>query len=209
MIKQSINSPVLHRTIEIDGIEIFYREAGPKDAPNILLPHGYPSSSFQFRNFIPALADRWHLIAPDFPGFGYSGTPDPVHFSYTFNGYADFLERFTNSMNLTRYVLYLHDYGSLIGLRMAMKAPERIVALIIQNGDIYEDEFGTKYKELKEFWNNPTQERRVKLSKAVSEEGFRDEFVNNVSDNLIEQISPDLWKYRGLYCSIIHIVVRL
>jgi pimeloyl-ACP methyl ester carboxylesterase len=194
MIKQSINSPVFHRTIDIDGIEIFYREAGPQDAPSILLPHGYPSSSFQFRNLIPALADRWHLIAPDFPGFGYSATPDSTHFSYTFDGYADFLEQFTNSMNLTRYVIYLHDYGSQIGLRMAMKASEKIVALIIQNGDIYEEEFGSKYKELKEFWNNPTQERSEKLSKAVSEEGFRDEFVNDVSGNLIEQISPDLWK---------------
>jgi pimeloyl-ACP methyl ester carboxylesterase len=194
MTKQSINFHVFHRTIDIDGIEIFYREAGPQDAPNILLLHGYPSSSFQFRNFIPALADRWHFIAPDFPGFGYSATPDSMHFSYTFDDYTDFLERFTNSMNLTRYVLYLHDYGSQIGLRMIMKAPERIAALMIQNGDIYEDEFGPKYKELEEFWNNPTQERREKLSKAVSEEGFRDEFVNDVSDNLIVQISPDLWK---------------
>ena len=97
-------------------------------------------------------------------------------------------------MNLKHCVLYLHDYGSQIGLRMAMSAPERITALIIQNGDIYEDEFGPKYKELKEFWNNPTQERREKLSRAVSEEGFRDEFVNDVSDNVIDQISPDLWK---------------
>jgi pimeloyl-ACP methyl ester carboxylesterase len=194
MIKQSINSPVFHRTIDIDGIEIFYRESGPQDAPSILLPHGYPSSSFQFRNLIPALADRWHLIAPDFPGFGYSATPDSTHFSYTFDGYADFLERFTDSINLTRYVLYLHDYGSQIGLRLAIKAPEKIAALIIQNGDIYEDEFGPKYKELKEFWNNPTQEKLEKLSNAVSEEGFRDEFVNDVSGNLIEQISPDLWK---------------
>lgn len=194
MINQSITTPVFHRTIDIDGIEIFYREAGPKDAPHILLPHGYPSSSFQFRNFIPALADHWHLIAPDFPGFGYSATPDSTHFSYTFDGYADFLERFTNSMNLTHYVIYLHDYGSQIGLRMAMKVPEKIVALIIQNGDIYEDEFGPKYKELKEFWNNPTPERHERLSKAVSEEGFRDEFVNDVSGHLIEQITPDLWK---------------
>ena len=194
MIKQSINSPVFHRTIDIDGIEIFYRESGPQDAPSILLPHGYPSSSFQFRNLIPALADRWHLIAPDFPGFGYSATPDSTHFSYTFDGYADFLERFTDSINLTRYVLYLHDYGSQIGLRLAIKAPEKIAALIIQNGDIYEDEFGPKHKELKEFWNNPTQEKLEKLSNAVSEEGFRDEFVNDVYGNLIEQISPDLWK---------------
>ncbi|MBW4578220.1 MAG: alpha/beta fold hydrolase [Tildeniella nuda ZEHNDER 1965/U140] len=112
---------VKHCTTEIDGTEIFYREAGSSDAPVLLLPHGYPSSSFQFRNFIPVLADRWHLIAPDYPGFGYSDTPDQTHFNYTFEGYADFLERFTVAMNLTRYALYLHDYGSQIGLRLAMK----------------------------------------------------------------------------------------
>lgn len=193
---QNISSPlsVKHRTIEIDGIEIFYREAGSANAPVLLLPHGYPSSSFQFRNFMPALADHWHLIAPDYPGFGYSGTPERTQFTYTFDGYAAFLEKFTVAMNLTRYTLYLHDYGSQIGLRFAMKAPERITALIIQNGDIYEDELGPKYEVLKKYWANPTPEGRETLSKAVSEEGFRDEFVGEVSQHLIERISPDLWK---------------
>jgi pimeloyl-ACP methyl ester carboxylesterase len=185
---------VKHHMIEIDGIEIFYREAGSPDAPVVLLPHGYPSSSFQFRLFMPALADRWRLIAPDYPGFGYSGTPNPASFSYTFNGYADFLERFAMAMNLTRYALYLHDYGSQIGLRLAMKGPERVAALIIQNGDIYEDELGPKYKALKNYWANPTPEGREKLGEAVSEEGFRSEFVGEVSEHLIELISPDLWK---------------
>lgn len=189
---------VKHRTTEVDGVEIFYREAGPPDAPIVLLPHGYPSSSFQFRHFMPALADRWRLVAPDFPGFGYSGTPDPTRFAYSFDGYADFLERFTATMNLTRYALYLHDYGSQIGLRLAMKAPERIAGLIIQNGDIYEDQLGPKYKALKEYWENPTPEGRRKLGEAVSEEGFRDEFVNEVSEHLIDRISPDLWKLSWL-----------
>jgi pimeloyl-ACP methyl ester carboxylesterase len=183
-----------HRTIEIDGVKIFYREAGPEDAPVVLLPHGYPSSSFQFRHFMPALAHRWHLIAPDFPGFGYSGTPDPTSFAYTFDGYADFLRRFTQEMKLTRYALYLHDYGSQVGLRLAMKAPERVAALIIQNGDIYEDELGPKYVTLKEYWANPTPEGRQKFAEAVSEEGFRDEFLNDVREDLSERISPDLWK---------------
>ena len=143
---------------------------------------------------MPALADRWRLIAPDFPGFGYSGTPEPNRFAYTFDGYADFLARFTTVMNLTRYALYLHDYGSQIGLRLAMKAPERVVALIIQNGDIYEDELGPKYDALKEYWANPTPERHAKLAGAVSEEGFRDEFLNDVRNDLAHRISPDLWK---------------
>ncbi len=185
---------VKHRTIEIDGVEIFCREAGSPHAPVLLLPHGYPSSSFQFRNFMAALADRWRLVAPDYPGFGYSGTPDRTRFAYTFDGYADFLERFTVAMNLTCYALYLHDYGSQIGLRLAMKAPERVTALIIQNGDIYEDELGPKYKALKDYWANPTPEGREKLGEAVSEEGFRSEFVGEISEHLIERISPDLWK---------------
>jgi pimeloyl-ACP methyl ester carboxylesterase len=143
---------------------------------------------------MPALADRWRLIAPDYPGFGYSATPDRTRFSYTFDGYADFLERFTLAMNLTRYALYLHDYGSQIGLRLAIKAPERVVALIVQNGDIYEDELWPKYEALKEYWANPTPARHEKLGEAVSEEGLREEFVGEVSQHLIERISPDLWK---------------
>lgn len=185
---------IKHRYIEIDNVSIFYREAGTPDAPVILLPHGYPSSSFQFRNLMPALADRWRLIAPDFPGFGYSATPDAARFSYTFDGYADWLERFTKALNLTRYGLYLHDYGSQIGLRLAIKGPERISALIIQNGDIYEDAFGPKYESLKEYWTHPTSEGRAKLENAVTEEGFRDEFLNDVRKDLAELISPDLWK---------------
>ncbi len=191
---QPMIPPMFHRTIKVDGIDVFYREAGPLDAPVILLPHGYPCSSFQFRQFMPALADRWRLIAPDYPGFGYSGTPDQVHFSYTFDGYADFLEQFAAAMNLAHYALYLHDYGSQIGLRLAIKAPDRVVALIIQNGDIYEDELGPKYDALKQYWANPTPERHEKLSAAVSEEGFREEFMNEIDDRLLDRINPDLWK---------------
>ncbi|GAA3307460.1 alpha/beta fold hydrolase [Nonomuraea dietziae] len=143
-----------HRHIDVDGVRTFYREAGPEGAPVVLLPHGYPSSSFQFRHFMPAMADRWRLVAPDYPGFGYSATPED--FPYTFDGYAAFLDRFASVMGLRHYALYLHDYGSQIGLRLAMKAPERVTALIIQNGDIYEDELGPKYKPLKDYWADPT-----------------------------------------------------
>ncbi|WP_394821245.1 alpha/beta fold hydrolase [Pendulispora albinea] len=183
---------VTHRTIDIDGVRTFYREAGPEDAPAILLPHGYPCSSYQYRNLMPALADRWHLIAPDYPGFGYSDTPDS--FSYTFDGYATFLARFAAAKKLTRYALWLHDYGSQIGLRLAIAAPERVTALIIQNGDIYEDQLGPKYETLERYWANPTPEVREKLVEAVSEEGFRGEFIGEVSEAIAERISPDLWK---------------
>jgi pimeloyl-ACP methyl ester carboxylesterase len=190
--RSGTESVVRHRHISVDGIDIFYREAGPAGAPAVLLPHGYPCSSFEFRNFIPALADRWHLVAPDFPGFGYSGTPD--HFSYTFDGYTDFLDRFMQTLNLSRFALYLHDYGSQIGLRLAIKRPERIAALIIQNGDIYKDAFGPKYAFLTDYFANPSNAGRAKLVEAVSEEGFRDEFLNAVREDLAEQIPPDLWK---------------
>ncbi len=180
---------VKHRTIEIEGVEIFYREAGPKDAPVVLLPHGYPCSSYEFRNFMPALADRWRLIAPDFPGCGYSDTPKD--FAYDF---AKFLDRLTERLDARRFAIYLHDFGSQIGLRLAIRRPERVAALIIQNGDIYEDQLGPKYEPLKEYWRNPTPENRAKLAEAVSEEGFKDEFLNDVRDELAERIAPDLWK---------------
>jgi pimeloyl-ACP methyl ester carboxylesterase len=188
-----MHESVCHRTLNLDGVDVFYREAGAEGAPVILLPHGYPCSSLQFRHFMPALADRWRLIAPDFPGFGYSATPSRDRFEYTFDGYADFLDRFVGRLGLTRYVLYLHDYGSQIGLRLAIKAPERVVGLILQNGDIYEDVLGPKYAGLKAYWEHPTAEGRNALAAAVSEEGFRDEFLNDVRDPLQERISPDLW----------------
>ncbi|MEV0618256.1 alpha/beta hydrolase [Nonomuraea sp. NPDC050404] len=186
-----LSAPLAHRTIDIDGIETFYREAGPPDAPVFLLPHGYPCSSYEFRNLMPALGDRWRLLAPDLPGFGYSATPDD--FSYTFDGYAAFLERFTQVMGLSRYAIYLHDYGSQFGFRLALRAPGRVAALVIQNGDIYEDELGPKYDWLKEFWANPTDEGRAKMAQNVSEDGFRGEFVGELPAHLAERVSPDLW----------------
>jgi pimeloyl-ACP methyl ester carboxylesterase len=186
--------PVLHKTLNLNGIEIFYREAGPAGAPAILLPHGYPCSSFQYRALMPMLADRWHLVAPDYPGFGYTGTPDERHFDYNFDGYADFLDQFAAARGLKRYALYLHDYGSQIGLRHAIARPERITALIIQNGDIYEDALGPKYEAIKRYWSDPSPSNRKTLEGAVSEEGFRDEFVGEVSDTVAERMPPDLWK---------------
>ncbi|WP_026620836.1 pimeloyl-ACP methyl ester carboxylesterase (plasmid) [Ensifer sp. WSM1721] len=183
---------VKHRFVELDGIGVFYREAGPEDAPVVLLPHGYPCSSYEFRNFMPLLADRWRLIAPDFPGSGYSDTPDD--FTYDFDGFADFLEAFIRRLGANRFALYLHDFGSQIGLRLAIRRPDLIAALILQNGDIYEDVLGPKYAPLKEYFRNPTAEGRAKLGEAVSEEGYRDEFLNDVRPELAERIPPDLWK---------------
>jgi pimeloyl-ACP methyl ester carboxylesterase len=183
---------VRHRYADVGGVRTFYREAGPIGAPVVLLPHGYPSSSFEFRNFMPALADRWRLLAPDFPGQGFSDTPDG--FDYSFAGYTRFLGQFVEEMGVARFAIYLHDYGSQIGLRLAMEDTRRIAALIIQNGDIYEDALGPKYEGLLDHFAEPTPQSRKVLEDAVSEQGFREEFLNEVTRELAETIPPDLWK---------------
>ncbi len=183
---------VKHRRADIVGVDTFYREAGPADAPVLLLPHGYPCSSYEFRSLMPMLADRWRLLAPDFPGCGYSGTPEG--FRYDFDGYAAFLEGFLDYHRVVRFALYLHDFGSQIGLRLAAKHPGRIAGLIIQNGDIYADVLGPKYKPLLELFKRPRAETRAKIAEQVTRDGFREEFLNKVAPEVAEWISPDLWE---------------
>ena len=185
---------VHHRYLDLDGLQIFYRVAGPADAPVLLLPHGYPCSSFQYRRLLPALADRWRLVAPDFPGFGLSDTPDEARFGYDFDAYAAFLERFADALGLRRHALYLHDYGSQIGLRLAIRQPQRIAALVIQNGDIYADALGPKYAAIRRYWDDPSPQHRRVLQEAVSEQGFRDEFVGEILPEHHPLVPPDLWK---------------
>jgi pimeloyl-ACP methyl ester carboxylesterase len=184
--------PVHHHRTQIGGVEIFYREAGPQDAPVVLLPHGYPCSSYEFRNYMSLLGDRWRLLAPDFPGSGYSGTPDG--FAYDFDGFSSFLENFADALGVGRCVLYLHDFGSWIGLRMAMRDPGRIAGLIIQNGDIYEDVLGPKYAGLKDIWKLSRSEGISRLREFVSFDHFKDEFLNDVRPDLAARIPPDLWE---------------
>jgi pimeloyl-ACP methyl ester carboxylesterase len=183
---------VRHATIRLDGHQVFYREAGPPDAPVVLLPHGYPCSSYEFRNLMPLLADRWRLVAPDFPGFGYSDTPED--FAYGFEGYTEWLERFVTALALDRFVLYLHDYGSQIGLRLAMRRPQRIAGLVLQNGDIYEDVLGPRYAPIQAWFDDPSAANHKVLEDAVSEEGYREEFLNEVEPEVAARIPPDLWK---------------
>lgn len=183
-----------HREIEVGGHRIFYREAGPVDAPVLLLPHGYPCSSYQYRRLMPALADRWRTLAPDFPGFGYSDTPPPKSFAYDFDAYADFLAGFTDTLGVSRYAIWLHDYGSQIGLRHAIARPERIAALIIQNGDIYEDALGPKYAAIRAYWADKSAKNHRVLEDAVSEDGFRHEFIGEVDAAVAARVPPDLWK---------------
>jgi len=188
-----MTSTVRHRRIQVGNVDTFYREAGPPDAPAVLLPHGYPCSSYEFRNLMPLLADRWRLVAPDYPGAGYSATPED--FDYSFDGYAQFLDRFVKTLGLLRFALYLHDFGSPIGARLAIMAPERIAAQIIQNGDIpYEDALGPKYAEIEKTWALPEAEMRAQLAKAIDEETFKEEFLNALDDERADRIPPDLWK---------------
>ncbi|WP_188409193.1 alpha/beta fold hydrolase [Agaricicola taiwanensis] len=186
------DTAVHHRTLSLDGVNIFYREAGSPDAPALLLPHGYPCSSYEFRNLMPRLADRYHVLAPDFPGSGYTDTPDD--FSYDFDGFAEFLQCFADARGIRTFAIYLHDFGSQIGLRLAIRAPGRITSLIIQNGDIYEDVLGPKYDGIKAYWDDPTPERRAAFFDVVTEEGFKDEFLSDVRPELAARIPPDLWK---------------
>ena len=188
-----MDTRVRHRRIQVGDVDTFYREAGPAQAPVLLLPHGYPCSSYEFRNLMPRLADRWRLVAPDYPGAGYSATPES--FDYSFDGYAAFLDEFARTLRLERYVLYLHDFGSPIGTRLAIRAPERVVALVIQNGDIpYEDALGPKYAEIESTWTLPADEMRAKLAEAIQEPVFKEEFLNAVDAQLVERIPPDLWQ---------------
>ena len=188
-----MDTRVRHRRIQVGDVDTFYREAGPAQAPVLLLPHGYPCSSYEFRNLMPRLADRWRLVAPDYPGAGYSATPES--FDYSFDGYAAFLDEFARTLRLERYVLYLHDFGSPIGTRLAIRAPERVVALVIQNGDIpYEDALGPKYAEIESTWTLPADEMRAKLAEAIQEPVFKEEFLNAVDAPLAERIPPDLWQ---------------
>ncbi|MGH6616828.1 alpha/beta fold hydrolase [Sphingomonas sp.] len=184
--------PVQHRRTTVGGVDIFYREAGPADAPVVLLPHGYPCSSFEFRNYMAQLGDRWRLLAPDFPGAGYSATPDS--FAYDFDGFATFLGQFADALGVGRFALYLHDFGSQIGLRLALRDPARIAALIIQNGDIYEDVLGPKYAGLKQIWTLDREAGVAKLLETITAEHFRDEFLNDVRPELATRIPPDLWE---------------
>lgn len=178
------------RKIDVAGVETFYREGGPRDGLVLLAPHGYPCSSYEFRHLAARLGDRFRVLAPDFPGSGYSATPDD--FSYDFDGFAQFLGFFADALGLERFVLYLHDFGSQIGLRLAIAQPDRIAGLIVQNGDIYEDTLGPGYAGLKTYWDDPTPEARRTLGDAITEDGYRKEFLNG-SEAVADRIAPDLW----------------
>ena len=182
---------VHHRTARIDGLDIFYREAGPTDAPTVLLLHGFPTSSHMFRNLIPALADKYHVVAPDYPGYGNSSMPAVDEFDYSFDSFARIIEKLTDTLGLDRYSLYLMDYGAPVGYRLATSRPERVEALIIQNGNAYEEGLRDFWVPIKKYWEDPTQDNAEPLRDLLKIDATKWQYTNGVRDT--EAISPDNW----------------
>ncbi len=209
-------STVSYKTVTIDGLDIFYREAGPKTAPTLLLLHGFPTSSHMFRDLIPALADKYHIVAPDYPGFGYSSMPKVDEFDYSFDNLARVVEKFTEKVGLTKYSLYLMDYGAPVGFRIAAKHPDRIETLIIQNGNAYDEGIDNIFWEpIKEYWkdrgavnkgldntfwknvkaayNDPNLPNADALRFVFTLGATKWQYTNGVRN--IEAISPDTWSH--------------
>lgn len=156
--------PTIHyRTQDIDGLTIFYREAGDPSAPAVLLLHGFPTSSHMFRNLIPMLAPHFRVVAPDLPGFGFSDAPRSGRFRYSFQSLAEAMERFTEAVGLTRFALYVFDYGAPVGLRLALRHPERITAIVSQNGNAYEEGLSTGWNPIQKYWADPSPENRAAI----------------------------------------------
>ncbi len=183
---------VHYRTVTVDGLEIFYREAGSPENPAILLLHGFPTSSHMFRNLMPALADRFHLIAPDYPGFGNSAKPGVDSFDYTFDRLAHVMQGFVDKLGLEHYSLYVMDYGAPVGFRLAERRPERIGALIVQNGNAYTEGLREFWDPIREYWKAKTPENAVPLAKFISPEGVKWQYTHGVRD--MAAISPDNWR---------------
>ncbi|OQW35169.1 MAG: alpha/beta hydrolase [Nitrospira sp. ST-bin4] len=182
---------VAYHTVNIDGLDIFYREAGDPSKPTILLLHGFPASSHMFRNLIPALADRFHLVAPDYPGFGQSSAPSVNEFNYTFDNLAGVIDKFTDTIGLKNYSLYVQDYGAPVGYRLALKHPERVTALVIQNGNAYEDGLKDFWNPIKAYWADGSQQHREALRVGLTLEATKSQYIKGVRD--VSRISPDTW----------------
>lgn len=181
----------VYRTVKVDGLSIFYREAGPKDAPTILLLHGLPSSSRMFEPLLRRLANKYHMIAPDYPGFGHSDAPAPKDFTYTFDCLARTIAHFTEALNLTRYTLYMQDYGGPVGFRMAMAYPDRIEALIVQNAVAHDEGLGPNWKTRRAFWKDRAAYEDALRKNLLSMDATRTRHVG--SDPHSERYDPDLW----------------
>jgi pimeloyl-ACP methyl ester carboxylesterase len=188
---------ITYRTTNVEGVKVFYREAGSMDAPTLLLLHGFPTSSHMFRDLIPLLADRLHIVAPDLPGFGQSDMPARDAFPYTFAKLAEVIGRFTEVVNLKRFAIYIFDYGAPVGLRIAIKHPERITAIISQNGNAYVEGLSDGWNPIRIYWREPNQANRDALRSFLSPETTYWQYTHGVSDSSI--VSPDGYSLDNFY----------
>ena len=181
-----------YNQVTVDGNKIFYREAGPAGAPTILLLHGFPTSSHMFRNLIPALADRYHLVAPDLPGFGFSDAPERRQFRYTFENLAKAIDRFTQTIGLQRFAIYVFDYGAPVGFRLALAHPERITAIVSQNGNAYEQGLSEGWNPIQRYWKEPTDANRAALRDFLKPEATKWQYTHGVQDATL--VAPEAYE---------------
>src|SRR5579863_4984008 len=186
-----VKYPTYYRTISVDGLSIFYREAGPKDRPTILLLHGLPSSSRMFEPLFDRLADHYHLVAPDYPGFGHSDWPSPKEFTYTFDRYAEIMTRFTEALAIPHYTVYMQDYGGPVGFRMALAHPERVQALIVQDAVAHNEGLGANWNTRRAFWADRAANESALRTNLLSLATTRSRHAGG--DPIVERHDPDLW----------------
>ncbi len=186
-----LSSTVHYNTVRIGDVDVFYREVGPKSAPVLLLLHGFPTSSNMFRNLIPRLAGSFRVIAPDYPGYGFSSMPDRKDFAYTFENMTNIVEQLTAKLGLAKYSLYVMDYGAPIGYRLAIRHPERIEGLIVQNGNAYDEGLLTFWDPIKRYWSDATPENRAALAFLVSPEATKWQYQNGVTE--LAHLDPATW----------------
>lgn len=190
-------SATTNKRVDVDGIEVFYREAGPADAPVLLLLHGFPSSSHMFRDLIPKLADKYRVVAPDLPGFGQSAMPARGSFGYTFDHLAEVIGRFTEMLGLARFAVYVFDYGSPVGLRLATRFPERITAIVSQNGNAYVEGLSEGWGPMQKYWREPSDENRTGLRPFLAPETTKWQYTHGVAD--ASAVSPDGYSLDNFY----------
>ena len=184
---------LVHKRVNVDGVDIFYREAGDPARPSLLLLHGFPTSSLMFKNLMVEFSDEFHLIAPDYPGFGFSDFPASNEFDYSFENIASYIDKFTDAINLHSFTAYLHDYGSYMGMRLCLKSPHKIEAIIVQNGNNYNEGQGSSWDATKDYWENPTEEKKKKVYAFLSKEGTKAQYFDGVPEKLHQNVSPESW----------------